>query len=199
MSEIPSTEREHRPPSTGVKLALELGPLVLFFAVNAYAGLYPATVVLVVAVVLALLVSRLVFRETPVMPLITTGLVVVFGGLTLYLQDETFIKVKPTIVYAMFAVVLLGGLLLRKPLLELVFGQVFRLTETGWRQLTLRWSLFFIVMAIVNEAVWRNFSTDTWVTFKAFGMLPLTVVFAMLQAGLVSRHALDTNANDEVR
>lgn len=191
--------RERRRLGTGPKLLLELGPLVLFFAVNAYAGLFTATAVLIVAAIAALLVSRFVFHETPAMPLVTTALVVIFGGLTLYFHDETFIKLKPTIVYVMFGAVLLGGLLFKKPLLELVFGQVFQLSEAGWRQLTIRWSVFFLTMAVLNEIVWRNVSTDTWVAFKAFGMLPLTVVFAMLQTGLLTRHAVSTNSNDAVR
>jgi len=115
-------------------------------------------------------------------------IVFVFGGLTLYLHDETFIKLKPTIVYSMFAVLLAAGLILRKPLLELLFGPVFTLTEEGWRKLTLRWTAFFLAMAIVNEIVWRNFSTDAWVSFKAFGFLPLTFLFALAQMPLLQRH-----------
>jgi intracellular septation protein len=114
--------------------------------------------------------------------------VLVFGGLTLYLRDETFIKLKPTIVYAMFAGLLAVGLMLRKPLLELLFGSAFTLTEEGWRRLTVRWIVFFVAMAVVNEVVWRNFSTDTWVSFKVFGFLPLTFLFALAQVPLLQRH-----------
>ncbi len=122
------------------------------------------------------------------MPLVSAVVVLVFGALTLYLQDDTFIKLKPTIVYTMFAGLLAAGLLLKKPLLELLFGPVFNLTEEGWRKLTLRWALFFIAMAVLNEAVWRNFSTDFWVNFKVFGFLPLTFLFAMLQVPLMQRY-----------
>jgi len=124
------------------------------------------------------------------MPLVSGVVVLVFGTLTLYLRDETFIKLKPTIVYMIFAVALGAGLLIRKPVLELLLGPVFSLSEEGWRKLTLRWALFFIAMAVVNELVWRNFSTDAWVSFKAFGFLPITFVFALSQMPLMQRYGL---------
>jgi intracellular septation protein len=141
-----------------------------------------------VATVISLAVAWLRYHKVPVMPLVSGVIVLLVGGLTLYLQDETFIKLKPTIVYTMFAVLLLAGFLMRKPVLELLFGPVFTLTEEGWRKLTLRWTVFFIAMAIVNELVWRNFSTDAWVSFKAFGFLPLTILFALAQVPLLQRH-----------
>jgi intracellular septation protein len=175
-------------PALLPKLAIELGPLLVFFAGNAIAGIYAGTAAFMVATVISLAVARLRYHKVPVMPLVSGAIVLVFGGLTLYLQDETFIKLKPTIVYSMFAVLLLAGFLLRKPVLELLFGPVFTLTEEGWRKLTLRWTAFFIAMAIVNELVWRNFSTDAWVSFKAFGFLPLTFLFAIAQVPLLQRH-----------
>jgi intracellular septation protein len=116
--------------------------------------------------------------------------VVVFGGLTLWLQNETFIKLKPTIIYVLFAVVLLGGLAFGKSLLGYVFDAVFKLTDEGWRKLTLRWGLFFVVLAVLNEIVWRSVSTDTWVTFKVFGFLPLTFLFALAQMPLINRSTI---------
>ena len=118
----------------------------------------------------------------------TAVLVVVFGGLTFWFDDAHFIKMKPTIINLLFAGVLLGGLLTGRPLLKLLFGEAFNLTEEGWRKLTLRWILFFVVMAVLNEIVWRNFSEGTWVNFKVFGILPLTLVFAMSQIGLIKRY-----------
>ncbi len=175
-------------PALLPKLAIELGPLLVFFAGNAVAGIYAGTAAFMVATMLSLAVARVRYHKIPVMPLVSGVIVFVFGGLTLYLHDETFIKLKPTIVYSMFAILLLAGFLLRKPVLELLFGPVFTLTEEGWRKLTLRWTAFFIAMAIVNELVWRNFSTDAWVSFKAFGFLPLTFLFALAQVPLLQRH-----------
>lgn len=170
------------------KLVIELGPLLVFFGVNAVAGIFAGTAAFMVATLLSLAVAHFRYHKVPVMPLVSAVVVLVFGGLTLYLHDETFIKLKPTIVYTMFAVVLAAGLLLRKPLLELLFGPALALTEEGWRKLTVRWVAFFIAMAVVNEIVWRNFSTDAWVSFKAFGFLPLTILFALAQVPLMQRY-----------
>jgi intracellular septation protein len=179
------------------KLVLELGPLGLFFAVNAIFGktygLYPATAVLMVATVVALAVSWRLMHRLPIMPLVSGVVVLVFGSLTLILQDELFIKLKPTIVNSLFGTVLLGGLAVGRPLLGVVFDSVFDLDAEGWRKLTLRWGLFFFVLAGLNEVVWRNFTTDTWVAFKAFGIMPLTFVFALSQVPLIQRHAIETS------
>ena len=172
------------------KLAIELGPLLVFFAANAVAGIYAGTAAFMVATLISLAAARIRYRKVPIMPLVSGVIVLVFGGLTLFLRDETFIKLKPTIVYSMFALLLAGGLMLKKPLLELLFGPVFALTEEGWRKLTWRWIAFFVAMAIVNELVWRNFSTDTWVSFKAFGFLPLTLLFTLAQVPLLQRYGV---------
>jgi intracellular septation protein len=172
-----------------LKLALDLGPLVLFFLVNGKLGIFYATGVFMVGVLVALVVSYALIRRLPAMTIVSAVIVVVFGGLTIALADETFIKLKPTIIYLLFAGLLFGGLIFRKPLLEIVFDQMFHLTEEGWRKLTVRWAVFFLLLAILNEIVWRNFSTDTWVSFKVFGALPLTFVFAMLQMPLLNKYA----------
>jgi intracellular septation protein len=175
-------------PAMLPKLLIELGPLLVFFATNALAGIFAGTAAFMLATLLSLGAAHFRYRKVPVMPLISAVIVFVFGALTLYLQDETFIKLKPTIVYSMFALLLAAGLVLRKPLLELLFGSAFSLTEEGWRKLTVRWMAFFVAMAIINEIVWRNFSTDAWVSFKAFGFLPLTVLFAIAQVPLLQRY-----------
>jgi intracellular septation protein len=170
------------------KLAIELGPLLVFFATNAAAGIYAGTAAFMAATLFSLGVAWLRYRKIPVMPLVSGVIVLVFGGLTLYLRDETFIKLKPTIVYSMFAVLLAAGFLMKKPMLELLLGPVFNLTEEGWRKLTVRWALFFLAMAVLNEVIWRNVSTDAWVSFKAFGFLPLTFLFAVAQVPLMQRY-----------
>jgi intracellular septation protein len=172
----------------GLKLALDIGPLILFFAANARFGIYVATAAFMVAIVVALGVSYALTRRLPVMPLVTAVIVLVFGGLTLVLHDELFIKVKPTIIYVLFGSVLLGGLAFRKPLLGMVFDSVFNLTEEGWRKLTVRWALFFFVLAALNEIVWRTQTTDFWVSFKLFGVVPLTLMFGALQVRLLTKY-----------
>ena len=173
-----------------LKLAVEVGPLVVFFIVNARAGIFWGTGVFMVTTIVALIASRFMFGRIPVMPLVSGACVVVFGGLTLWLQDDHFIKIKPTIVNALFAVALFGGLLAGHSLLKVVFGEVFRLNEDGWRKLTLRWACFFTFLAVLNEVVWRTVSTDTWVSFKVFAIMPLTMVFALSQIGLLKAHEI---------
>ena len=139
-----------------LKLVLDIGPLVLFFAANARFGIFAATGAFMVAVLIALAVAYAMTRRIEVMPLVTAVIVLVFGGLTLVLHDELFIKLKPTIIYLLFGGTLLGGLALGKPLLGMVFDQMFHLTDEGWRKLTWRWALFFFALAVLNEIVWRN-------------------------------------------
>ena len=171
--------------------ALELGPLVLFFiATNYWKGdIKPPALVFIVSTLIALPLYRWLEKRWPVMPLVGGFFVLVFGGLTIWLQDDTFIKLKPTIVNCLFGVILGGGLLfLQRPLLKPIFGAAFRLTDEGWRKLTLRWALFFFVLAAVNEVMWRGFSTETWIGSKMFLSFPLTLVFAFLQVPLLKRY-----------
>jgi intracellular septation protein len=174
-----------------LKLVLDLGPLLLFFFANSHYGIFAATATFMVAVLAALAVSYVMTRHLPIMPVVTAIIVVVFGGLTLILHDATFIKVKPTIIYALFGGVLLGGLYFNKPLLGVVFDSLFHLTEEGWRKLTWRWSIFFFALAVLNEIVWRSTSTDVWVDFKVFGVVPLTFLFAALQTPLLKKYAVE--------
>ncbi|BCH22220.1 putative intracellular septation protein A [Mesorhizobium sp. L-8-10] len=189
-----------------LKLALELGPLLVFFFANTrgealiarfpalgeFGGpIFLATALFMVATAVALTVSWILTRSLPIMPLVSGIVVFVFGALTLWLQDDVFIKMKPTIVNTLFGGVLLGGLLFGRSLLGYVFDSAFRLDAEGWRKLTLRWGLFFLFLAIVNEIVWRTFSTDAWVAFKVWGIMPITLVFTLSQMPLIMKHSLD--------
>jgi intracellular septation protein len=194
-----------------LKLAIEAGPLVIFFVINgrgglpelrelwstaeavsaSQQGLFEATGAFMVVTVLALFAGWFLERRLPVLPLVSGIFVVVFGGLTLVLADELFIKLKPTLVNSLFAVILLGGLAFKRSLLKPLFGSAFQLNDAGWRTLTLRWGLFFVFLAILNEVVWRNFSTDFWVAFKLFGVLPITVLFAGSQTPFILRQQPD--------
>ncbi|HXY90030.1 MAG TPA: septation protein A [Xanthobacteraceae bacterium] len=175
-----------------VKLALDFGPLVLFFVANGYRGIFFATAAFMAAIVAALAVQYVLVRRVAVVPLVTAAIVLVFGGLTLWLQNETFIKVKPTIIYSMFAAILLVGLLTGRPLLAFVLDGAFHLTDEGWKKLTWRWGLFFAALAVLNEIVWRTVSTDHWVAFKTFGFIPLTLIFALAQTPIFLRYAAKT-------
>jgi intracellular septation protein len=178
-------------PHPMFKLATELGPLIIFFIANAKFNLFVATGAFMVAVIAAMVASYVVVRHVPVMAIVTAVVVIVFGTLTLVLHDETFIKMKPTIVYTLFAAVLGGGLLFGRSFIAIMFDQMFNLTPRGWRVLTLRWALWFLAMAVLNEIIWRTQSTDFWVAFKAFGMVPLTMLFAVTQMPLVKRYHLE--------
>lgn len=172
-----------------LKLALELGPLVVFFIANSRGGLFVGTGAFMAATVVALTVSWFLTRRIPIMPLVSGAVVLVFGGLTLALQDELFIKLKPTIVNLLFAGALFGGVAFNKPLLAIVFDQAFDLTHQGWMKLSTRWAWFFVFLAVVNEVVWRTQTTDFWVAFKVWGIMPITMIFAMAQAPLLQRYS----------
>lgn len=176
-----------------VKLAVEFGPLLVFFVANSRYGIYTGTGAFMVATVISLIASQLILGRIAIMPLITSVFVLVFGGLTLWLQDDHFIKIKPTIVNALFATILFTGLASGRLFLKIVFGDVMRLSEEGWRILTLRWALFFVFLALLNEVMWRGFSTDTWVAFKVFGIMPITFVFALSQIGLLKKYEISTS------
>jgi intracellular septation protein len=208
-----------RPPLHPLlKFGLDLGPLLLFFFANskpalfepwiaplipeavatgARAGIFVATAVFMVAIIVALIISYALTGRLPVMAVVSAIVVLVFGGATLVLHDETFIKLKPTIIYLLFAGTLFGGLMFGKTLLAVAFDQMFNLTAEGWRRLTVRWGLFFLALAVLNEIVWRTQSTDTWVTFKVFGVMPLTFIFAALQYPLLMKY--DAGPKDEAK
>lgn len=171
-----------------VKLALDLGPLIVFFVGFRFLGIYGATAVFMAAVLVALALGYVRDRKLSPMPLFTAVLVVVFGGLTLYLKNDTFIKMKPTVLYAFIGMLLLGGLAFNRLFIKYVFAQAFDLSEQGWRKLTWRWALFALALAITNEIVWRTFSTTIWVDFKVWAIMPLIFLFALAQTPLVLRH-----------
>ena len=188
---------DHREPEISaqqlVKMLLEIGPLVVFFLVNSYRGVFWGTGAFMVATVIALVASKLLVGRIPIMPLVSGFFVLVFGGLTLALQDDLFIKMKPTIVNSLFAAILFGGLFYGQALLKYLFGEVFRLTDAGWRVLTFRWACFFVLLALVNEIVWRSSSTEFWISFKIWGIMPLTMAFAIAQIGLLKRFEPPSN------
>jgi intracellular septation protein len=171
-----------------LRLGLEAGPLLLFFIANQLGGIMPATAVFMVATVVAVVLSVRLEKRWPIMPMVGCVFVLVFGGLTLWLDNDLFIKLKPTVVNLLFAAILFAGLATGRNFLKLMMGTVFELDESGWRILTWRWAVFFVVLAVINEVVWRNFTTEFWAGFKLFGILPLTLVFAMAQMPVLMKH-----------
>lgn len=185
------TETPAKPPvNQFLKFALEMGPLVVFFIVNNRAGIYWGTGAFMAATVIALGLSYALMRKIPTMPLVTAAFVLVFGGLTLWLADELFIKLKPTIINLLFAAILLFGILTNRLLIKVVLEGALQLTERGWRLITWAWIGFFVFLAALNEIVWRNFSTDFWVSFKVFGVMPLTIVFSFAMIPIIMKHSL---------
>lgn len=200
MSETAASPNGAKPINPLVKLALEFGPLAIFFFVNSYGDrwfgvaedrrIFVATGVFIAASLIALALSKIVMNHLPRMAIVNAVVVTVFGGLTLALDDAFFIKVKPTIVNTLFGCILLGGLYFGRSLLALVLDSVLQLDEEGWRRLTLRWGLFFFVLAALNEVVWRTQTQDFWVAFKVWGVMPLTMIFALAQTPLILKHEI---------
>ena len=174
-----------------LKLILDLGPLLIFFGTYSRAGIMAGTAAFMIAAVAALAVGYALTRRIAILPLATTVIVLVFGGLTLVFDNDVFIKLKPTIIYGLFAAVLFGGLKFGRPLLKPLMGMMIALDEAAWRVLTVRWGWYFVLCAVLNEMVWRNFSTDVWVDFKVFGVMPLTFLFGALQVPLLRKYAVE--------
>ena len=170
------------------RLALDLGPLFVFFLAFEFGGIFMATGIFMVAVLVALAVGWHLEKRLSPIPLITAVLVVIFGGLTLYLKNDVFIKMKPTVLYTIFGATLLGGLFFNRLFIKYVFTEAFDLTEKGWRGLTWRWGVFFLILAALNEAVWRHTSTATWVSFKVWGIMSLIFLFALAQTPFLLKH-----------
>tara|TARA_Y100001970_G_scaffold262501_1_gene346814 strand:+ start:411 stop:950 length:540 start_codon:yes stop_codon:yes gene_type:complete len=173
------------------KLLIDIGPLAVFFIFYTRSGLQDAIMPLMIATVIAVIISYLLEKKIPIMPTLGAGIVLIFGGLTIYFNDETFIKMKPTIINAVFAIILYGGIVLKKPLLKYLLGAALKLEDKGWRKLTQRWIVFFIALAILNEIVWRTQSTDIWVNFKVFAILPITFIFTMTQFPLIKKYQIE--------
>jgi intracellular septation protein len=180
-----------------LKFALELGPLALFFLSYWMFGIMWATAVMVVTALVTLAISYVLLRRLPIMPVVTAAIVVIFGGLTWYFNNPVFIKMKPTVLYSLFSAALFFGLAFRRPILQVMFDGALHLTEAGWRILTWRWAFFFLVLAALNEIVWRSVSESHWVAFKTFGFLPLTVLFAMAQTPVVMKHESAATPEEE--
>ncbi|MBD1147409.1 septation protein A [Pelagibacterales bacterium SAG-MED31] len=173
------------------KLLIDIGPLAVFFIFYSKSGLQASILPFMIATVIAVIFSYILEKKIPIMPTVGAGIVLIFGGLTIYFDNEVFFKMKPTIINFLFAAILYGGMLIRKPLLKILLGAALKLEEEGWRILTYRWIGFFIALAILNEIVWRTQSTDIWVNFKVFGILPITFIFTMTQFPLIKKYQVD--------
>jgi intracellular septation protein len=173
------------------RLGLDLGPLVVFFAAYRFSDIYVATAVFMVAIFTSLGVSYWLERRFSPMAIVTAVIVLIFGGLTLYLHNAMFIKLKPTIIYSIFGVLLLGGLAFNRLFIKYVLEIGFELTETGWRTLTILWGCFFLALAAANEIVWRNFSESTWVNFKTWAIFPAIILFSVAVAPVIAKHQID--------
>lgn len=212
-SKLPQAQHKE---NVGLKLVLELGPLLVFFFGNLYGEklvkafpplgslgdpIFVATGLFMAATVASLVASKILVGKLPLMPLISGVVVLVFGALSIWLQNELFVKMKPTIINTLFGVILLGGLLFGRSLLGYVFNSAFQLDEEGWNKLTLRWGLFFLFLAVLNEVAWRSLNwyylpdvktaDSMWISFKFWGTMPLTFLFTMSQLPLIMKHSIE--------
>lgn len=188
---------ERSPISPGLRLALDFAPVLVFFVANSYLGIFWATGLVMGAVTISLAIGYALERKLAPVPVASFVLVLVFGGLTLWLQDETFVKIRPTIFYTVSGLALLGGLLFGYSLLKLLLGNAMRLRDEGWQRLTALWGTFFLLLGLINELVWRNVETDTWVFYNTWGDTALTLVFVFAQACLMQRYIIDDTSPDD--
>ena len=175
-----------------IKLFIDIGPLAVFFIYYKVSGdLIDAILPLMLATIISVVISYILEKRIPIMPTLGAGIVVIFGGLTIIFDNKIFIFMKPTIINIIFAVILYGGIILKKPLLKYLLGSALKLEEEGWTILTQRWTAFFIALAVLNEIVWRTMSEEFWVSFKVFGILPITFIFTMTQFPLIKKYQVD--------
>jgi intracellular septation protein len=186
---------EKKELSQGLKMALDFAPLVAFFIAYKLGGVYWATSIIIALTILSLIIGYVVTGKIAKFPLFSGILITVMGGLTLYLQNDMFVKMKPTAANLIFASILGGGLLTNRMFLKDLLGSAMVLPETAWRNLTWRWVLFFLVLAGLNEYVWRTMSEATWVNFKVFGLMGLTLLFALANAPFMAKHMQQENPN----
>ena len=173
------------------KLIIDIGPLAVFFIFYSRSDLKSAIIPFMIATLIAVLFSYIMEKKIPIMPTVGAFIILIFGGLTIYFDNEVFFKMKPTIINLLFAIILYGGVIVKKPLLKFLLGAAIKLEDEGWKILTQRWISFFIALAILNEIVWRTQSTDIWVNFKVFGILPITFIFTMTQFPLIKRYQIE--------
>ena len=173
------------------KLLIDIGPLAVFFIFYSRSDLKSAIIPFMIATIIAVLFSYIMEKKIPVMPTVGALIILIFGGLTIYFDNEVFFKMKPTIINLLFALILYGGVIVKKPLLKFLLGAAIKLEDEGWKILTQRWISFFIALAILNEIVWRTQSTDIWVNFKVFGILPITFIFTMTQFPLIKKYQIE--------
>ena len=174
-----------------LKLLVDVGPLAVFFIFYSRGDLQSAILPLMIATIIAVAFSYIMEKKIPIMPTIGAAIILVFGGLTIYFDNEIFFKMKPTIINILFATILYAGQIMKRPLLKSLFSGNLKLQEEGWSQLTKRWISFFIALAILNEIIWRTQSTDLWVNFKVFGILPITFIFTMTQIHLIKKYQIE--------
>jgi len=173
------------------KLLIDIGPLAVFFVFYTRGDLQSAILPFMIATVIAVLFSYILEKKIPIMPTAGAAIILVFGGLTIYFDNEVFFKMKPTIINILFAIILYTGQMVNKPLLKYLLGAALKLKDEGWVILTKRWIGFFIALAILNEIIWRTQSTDLWVNFKVFGILPITFIFTMTQFSLIKKYQIE--------
>ena len=174
-----------------LKILVDIGPLAVFFIFYTRGDLLSAILPFMIATVIAVLFSYIVVKKIPIMPTVGAAIILVFGGLTIYFDNEVFFKMKPTIINILFGTILYGGMLIDKPLLKYLLGNALKLQKEGWIILTKRWIGFFIALALLNEIIWRTQSTDLWVNFKVFGILPITFIFTMTQFSLIKKYQIE--------
>lgn len=175
------------------KFISEFSPIIIFFISYKYLGLNSATMILIATTIITLIINYLTKQKSSIIAIISSLMLVILGGISIYTGDSKFIKLKPTIVNLTFSLILFSGIIKKQGLIKYLLQNTISLSDQAWLKLSLRWAIFFLILALANELVWRNYSEENWIKFKVFGITAVTILFTIMQIPFIHKYSLEKN------